>query len=192
MVAGVDSFSLPREWVPDEAWDLVRAMRRWADEDVIPARQQIDEDWERHELVRPLLHRLCVELGYQQACWPAAYGGLGIDAVTSCLLLEEMSRADAGLATAASCSVWAMAPLFPPEENPHLMELFTPLFLDESRWYVGCVALSEPASGSDVENIDGTHGRYIRSSTGRTCTARATRPRCSRARASRSSSCPTG
>ena len=158
----VDSFSIPREWVPEETWDLVAMVRRWADEQVIPVRRRIDDDWERHELVAPLLHSLCVDLGYQQANWPAEYGGLGIGAVTSCLLLEEISRADSGLATAASCSTWAMSPIFPPHENRHLMEFFTPKFLDPERWYVGCVALTEPHSGSDIENVDGTGGRYIR------------------------------
>ena len=158
----VDSFSLPKEWVPEEAWDLVEAVRGWADREVIPVRQQIDEDWEQHELVKPLLKSLCCDLGYQQACWPEKYGGLGIDGVTSCLLLEEMSRADSGLATAASCSIWAMSAVFPPEDNPYLMELFTPKFLDKDRWYAGCVALTEPHSGSDIENVDGTHGRFIR------------------------------
>ncbi|MCC6223054.1 MAG: acyl-CoA/acyl-ACP dehydrogenase [Thermoleophilia bacterium] len=158
----VDSFSLPREWVPDEAWDLVEAVRGWADREVIPVRQRIDEDWEAHEIVKPLLKSLCCDLGYQQACWPEQYGGLGIDGITSCLLLEEMSRADSGLATAASCSIWAMSAVFPPEDNPHVMEHFTPKFLDKERWYVGCVALTEPHSGSDIENVDGTHGRYIR------------------------------
>jgi alkylation response protein AidB-like acyl-CoA dehydrogenase len=161
-VADVDSFSIPKEWIPAESWDLVEAVRGWAERDVMPVRQEIDEDWAEHAIARRLLHRLCVELGYQQACWPEAYGGLGIDAVTSCLLLEEMSRADSGLATAASCSVWAMSPIFPPHENSVLMEHFTPLFLDTERWYAGCVALSEPPSGSDVENVDGTHGRHIR------------------------------
>lgn len=157
----IDDFSLPREWVSDEAWSLVERVRAWAEGEVFPVRRQIDEDWGEHRIVRPLLERLALEVGYQQACWPAEYGGLGLDAITSCLLLEEIGRADSGLATAASCSIWAMSAIFPPEENRHLMEVFTPLFLDTSRWYVGCLALTDGRSGSDVENIDGTHGRYI-------------------------------
>jgi alkylation response protein AidB-like acyl-CoA dehydrogenase len=76
--------------------------------------------------------------------------------------MEEMARADSGLATAASCSVWAIAPIAPPVANDELLELFTPRFLDPSRWYVGSVALTDSHSGSDVENVDGTHGRYIK------------------------------
>jgi len=158
----IDSFSLPREWIAEEAYDLIDVVRDWANNEVIPVRRQIDEDWQDHRIVGPLLKSLCVDRGYQEACWPKEYGGLGIDSLTSCLLLEEMSRADAGLATAASCSIWAMSPIFPPTENRYLMELFTPKFLDKDRWYVGSVALTEPHSGSDIENIDGTAGRFIR------------------------------
>jgi alkylation response protein AidB-like acyl-CoA dehydrogenase len=158
---GVDPFSLPREWLAPEAPDLIDVVRGWAERDVMPVRRELDEDWRDHRLARPLLHRLCVDLGYQRACWPSEYGGLGISTITSCLMLEEMARADAGLATAASCSIWAMSPIFPPVENTPLMERYTPRFLDPERWYVGCVALTDGHSGSDVENIDGTHGRFV-------------------------------
>jgi len=34
----VDSFSLPREWVPEESWALIEAVRGWADREAIPVR----------------------------------------------------------------------------------------------------------------------------------------------------------
>jgi alkylation response protein AidB-like acyl-CoA dehydrogenase len=157
----LDPFSLPLEWIPEENRLLVDAIRTWANEEVIPVRRRIDDDWERHELCRPLLESLCVEHGYQWAAWPSAYGGGGMNAVASAMCLEEMSRADSGLATAASCSVWAISPIAVPFENRHLMELFTPRFLQTDRWYVGSAAISDGRSGSDVENIDGTRGRHI-------------------------------
>ena len=156
-----DPFSLPIEWVPKDGRPLLEAIRTWADEQVIPVRHRIDEDWKSHRICHPLLKSLCVDLGYQRSNWPKAYGGGGIDSVTAALCLEEISRADAGLATAASCSTWAMSPIAPPRENRFLMELFTPRFLAEDRWYVGSAAITDARSGSDVENIDGTHGRYI-------------------------------
>ena len=128
---------------------------------MIPVRRQIDEDWDRHEICRPLLETLCVEHGYQWAAWPSAHGGGGMNAIASAMCLEEMSRADSGLATAASCSVWAIAPIAGPLENRYLMELFTPRFLQTDRWYVGSAAISDGRSGSDVENLDGTAGRHI-------------------------------
>lgn len=126
-----------------------------------PRSESIDEDWEAHELSHPLLSTLCVDLGYQWAAWPKEYGGGGMNAIMSALCLEEISRADVGLATAASCSVWAMSPIMPPRENRPLMELFTPEFLSDERWYVGSAAITDGRGGSDVENLDGTHGRHI-------------------------------
>jgi len=41
------------------------------------------------------------------------------------------------------------------------MELFTPKFLSDERWYVGSAAITDGRGGSDVENLDGTHGRHI-------------------------------
>ncbi|MGO9751848.1 MAG: hypothetical protein ACLP8S_00845 [Solirubrobacteraceae bacterium] len=60
-----DPFSLPLEWIPEANRLLVDAIRSWANENVIPVRRAIDEDWEHHELCRPLLEKLCVEHGYK-------------------------------------------------------------------------------------------------------------------------------
>jgi alkylation response protein AidB-like acyl-CoA dehydrogenase len=157
----IDPFSLPHEWIPDESKELAASIRLWADEKVIPVRRQLDEDWEDHTLAHPLLEALSIGLGYQWAAWPTEYGGGGMNAITSAMCLEEMGRADSGMATAASCSVWAMSPVTPPRENKFLMELFTPKFLQTDRWFVGCAAITDGRSGSDVENIDGTGGQYI-------------------------------
>ncbi len=156
-----DPFSLPLEWISAESAELVSAIRHWADKQVIPVRRELDEDWQQHEISHRLLTSLCLDVGYQWAAWPAEYGGGGLNAVTSAQCLEEISRADSGLATAASCSVWAMSPVMPPRENRPLMELFTPRFLDPDRWYVGSAAITDARSGSDVENLDGTGGAHI-------------------------------
>jgi butyryl-CoA dehydrogenase len=156
-----DPFSLPLEWISADSAGLRGAIRRWADDQVIAVRRELDEDWQRHEISHRLLTSLCVDSGYQWAAWPQEYGGGGMNAITSAQCLEEIARADSGLATAASCSVWAMSPIMPPRPNRYLMELFTPKFLGTERWYVGSAAISDARSGSDVENLDGTGGRHI-------------------------------
>src|SRR6266511_1731049 len=86
-------FSIPTEWVPEEHHSLLDRIARWADDDVIPIRDRIDDDWDEHGIVRPLLHKLALDVGYQRAAWPEAYGGGGIDTMTTLLALEEMARA---------------------------------------------------------------------------------------------------
>src|SRR5664280_3446374 len=157
-VSSVGPFSLPLEWLPEEGLGILTSIRRWADEEVIPVRRSIDEDWEAHELSHPLLSTLCVDLGLQWAAWPKEYGGGGLNAIMSALCLEEMSRADVGLATAASCSVWAMSPIMPPREYRPLMELFTPKFLSTS---VGTWALPpSPTAAADLTSRTWT-GRTV-------------------------------
>jgi alkylation response protein AidB-like acyl-CoA dehydrogenase len=156
-----DPFSLPLEWISGESAEMLDAIRGWADRSVIPVRRKLDEDWKKHKLSHRLLTSLCVDLGYQWAAWPSGFGGGGMDAITSALCLEEISRADAGLATAASCSVWAISPLTQPIVNADLLQRFAPDFLRTDRWFVGSAAITDARSGSDVENIDGTGGHHI-------------------------------
>ena len=84
-----------------------------------------------------------------------------MDAITSCLCLEEMSRGDAGLATAASVTNWAFLPILAPYPNEILIEKFAPLACQTDELFIACAAITDERSGSDVENIDGTHGKYI-------------------------------
>ena len=52
-------------------------------------------------------------------------------------------------------------PILAPNPNPILIEKFAPLACQTDKLFVGCAAITDARSGSDVENIDGTHGKYI-------------------------------
>src|SRR5206468_11636620 len=64
------------------------------------ARAEIEphaSEWDReHRFPRELFSQLA-ELGLMGACVPDAYGGAGADFVSYILVLEELSRADAGV-----------------------------------------------------------------------------------------------
>ncbi len=132
---------------------------RFIQHDLPPGWNEEHESLEERMAIERRIMKLLAERRWLALPWPKEYGGGGIDPITALLALEEISRADAGIATAASCSIWAMSPIFPPRENRFLMETFTPRFLSTERWYVGSAAITDARSGSDVENIDGTHGR---------------------------------
>src|SRR5919198_6389713 len=54
-------------------------------------------DWDReHRFPRELYSKLA-ELGLMGVCIPEAYGGAGADFLSYVLVLEELSRADAGV-----------------------------------------------------------------------------------------------
>lgn len=97
------------------------------------------------------------EAGFMGLCVPEEYGGYGADFLSYCLLIEEISRADAGLG--ATLAVHTSAGTLPivmygTEEQ-------------KSRWVpelargekIGCFALTEPETGSDAAAIKTTAER---------------------------------
>ena len=51
----IDDFIRPKEWVSDFLSDLGKVLRKWGEERYVPIRQQVDEDWQEHKLIEPLL-----------------------------------------------------------------------------------------------------------------------------------------
>ena len=79
----------------------------------------------------------------------------------SAVVIEELSRVDSGFATACICSTWGLMPiLLKPHQNMELLREFGPKFCGKEL-YVGCHAITEPASGADVENLGVMKGKTI-------------------------------
>lgn len=88
------------------------------------------------------------ELGLMGVCVPEAYGGAGADFLSYILVLEELSRADAGVGvTVAVHTSAATLPIlaFGTDEQK---ERFVPPLARGER--IGAFALTEPGSGSDA------------------------------------------
>jgi len=159
----IDDFIRPKEWVSDFATNLGKVLRRWGEEKYVPIRQQVDEDWKEHKLIEPLMKEILVDLGINAAFFPAEAGGTDMSdpmALTS-IICEELARIDSGFAVACICSIWGLVPiLLKPHRNMGLCIEFGEKFCGDEL-YVGCHAMTEPASGSDVENFGRMKGRTI-------------------------------
>ncbi|MRR14568.1 hypothetical protein EG833_03895, partial [archaeon] len=109
----IDDFIRPKEWVSDFVTDIGKVIREWGKDKYIPIRQQIDEDWKHHTIVKPLLKEVLVDLGINAAFFPYEVGGTDIpDTCTLvCILAEEGGRLDSGFAVAVLCSLWPMLPI---------------------------------------------------------------------------------
>jgi alkylation response protein AidB-like acyl-CoA dehydrogenase len=159
----IDDFIRPKEWVSDFVSDLGKVLRRWGEERYLPIRQQVDEDWEEHKIVEPLLKEVLVDLGINAAFFPAEAGGTDMPEPMTLVnvVCEELAKIDSGFATACICSIWGLAPiLFKPHRNMELLMEFGPKFCGD-RLYVGCHAMTEPLSGADIENIGRMHGKTL-------------------------------
>lgn len=159
----IDDFIRPKEWVSDFVSGLGKVVRQWGQDRYIPIRQDVDEDWHDHKLITPLMKEVLVDLGVNSAFFPVEAGGTDMpEPVTiSAVVCEELARLDSGFATACICSIWGMVPIMlEPHRNMQLLEEFGPKFCGEDL-YVGCLAMTEPQSGADIENTGRMRGKTI-------------------------------
>jgi alkylation response protein AidB-like acyl-CoA dehydrogenase len=115
------------------------------------ARQEIEPhaaQWDRdHTFPRDLYAKLA-ELGLMGTCVPTEYGGAGSDFLSYILVLEELSRADAGVGvTVAVHTSAATLPILAFGTDEQQARFVPPLARGE---HLGAFALTEPGSGSDA------------------------------------------
>jgi alkylation response protein AidB-like acyl-CoA dehydrogenase len=108
-------------------------------------------EWDRaHAFPRELLAKLG-DLGLMGVCVPEEYGGAGADFLSYVLVLEELSRADAGVGVTVAVHTSACAlPILEFGTEEQRARFVPPLARGEA---VGCFALTEPGSGSDAGSI---------------------------------------
>jgi alkylation response protein AidB-like acyl-CoA dehydrogenase len=115
------------------------------------ARAEIDPhaaQWDRdHHFPRELFGKLA-ELGLMGVCVPEEYGGAGADFPSYILVLEELSRADAGVGvTVAVHTSAATLPILTFGTDEQKSRFVPPLARGE---HLGAFALTEPEAGSDA------------------------------------------
>src|SRR6184192_3231049 len=115
------------------------------------ARAEIDPNaaaWDRdHAFPRELFVKLA-ELGLMGACVPEEYGGAGADFLAYILVLEELSRADAGVGVTVAVHTSAVTlPLLSYGTDEQKSRFVPPLARGEQ---LGAFALTEPEAGSDA------------------------------------------
>lgn len=133
--------------------DLFRdQVRRFVDQEITPRHA----DWEKAGRVSRDAWLKAGENGLLCAAMPEEYGGAGADFLFSMVVCEELARAG------------AMGPGFPLHSDivaPYLLHYGTEEQKD--RWLppmargevIGAIAMTEPAAGSDVQNIQTTARR---------------------------------
>jgi len=122
---------------------LQQSIREFAEEQLAPGAEERDQT---AQMPQPLIDQIA-ELGLFGICIPEQYGGAGMDTISSCLVVEETSRAcgGAGVLISAHNSLCVDPILaFGTEEQK---QKFLPMLAGGT---VGCLSLTEPGSGSDA------------------------------------------
>ena len=128
----------------DEQRDIRALARRFADEEIAPRAAGWDRE---HHFPAEVFERLG-ELGLMGVCVPAEHGGAGADYLSYVLVLEELSRADAGVGVTVAVHTGAgTLPLLAQGTPEQVARLVPPLAQGHE---LAAFALTEPEAGSDA------------------------------------------
>ena len=121
--------------------------REFAQAEIEPNASQWDRE---HGFPRELFAKLA-ELGLMGVCIPDEYGGAGADFLSYILVLEELSRADAGVGVTVAVHTSAVSlPILGFGTDEQRSRFVPPLARGEA---IGAFALTEPEAGSDAGSL---------------------------------------
>jgi butyryl-CoA dehydrogenase len=125
-------------------------VREWATSRLLPLAAEMD----RSARYPPELIRELGEMGFMGVFIPEAYGGGGMDAVSYCIAIEEIARAEAALSTVVSVNnSLGCYPILAfgteAQKRTYLSEL-------ARGRKIGCYCLTEPTAGSDAASLRAT------------------------------------
>jgi len=130
--------------------ELIGFIQEWVKEEILPYAMNMtytaDAPFDWH-LVRKLGERnlVCPTI-------PEEYGGLGLDHLTTALVMEEIAAACPGLAAVVDANVHAAEPLIL-AGSPEQKERFLPVLTGREAG-LAAFALTEPSGGSDINGMN--------------------------------------
>jgi butyryl-CoA dehydrogenase len=130
-----------------EQREIKALTRDFADAEIEPNAAAWDRE---HRFPRELFAQLA-ELGLMGACIPEEYAGAGADFLSYVLVLEELSRADAGVGVTVAVHTSAVTlPILMFGTDEQRSRFVPPLARGE---HLGAFALTEPEAGSDAGSL---------------------------------------
>ncbi|MBA2615548.1 MAG: acyl-CoA dehydrogenase family protein [Actinobacteria bacterium] len=130
-----------------EQREIQTLTRELAEAEIVPNAAAWDRE---HRFPHELIEKLA-ELGLMGVCLPEDLGGAGADFLSYILVLEELSRADAGIGVTVAVHTSAAAlPILKFGSDEQREELIPPLARGE---HLGAFALTESSSGSDAASL---------------------------------------
>jgi alkylation response protein AidB-like acyl-CoA dehydrogenase len=123
---------------------LKKTVREFAEAEIGPHAREWDE---KQEFPREVFTKLG-ELGLMGVVWPAEYGGSGMSTLDYAIVMEELSRVDAGVAlSVAAHNSLSSGHIFLAGTEEQKKKYLAPLARGEK---VGCWGLTENSAGSDA------------------------------------------
>ena len=131
----------------DEQRLIRQTAREFLEREVVPHARE----WDRSETMdRGIVGKLA-EIGFLGASLPAEHGGMGLDTISYCLVMEELGRADSSVRGIVSVQNGLVGKTIARWATDEQREEWLPRLASGEA--LGCYALTEPGSGSDPASL---------------------------------------
>jgi len=124
--------------------------RKFAEAEVRPLNDKFDDDWETHAHMSQVLKK-AASLGFMGLPIATEYGGSGADGMTVMAVLEELAAVNGGVACVIGDTWFAQTPIVIAADEEQRRRFLIPLASREEP-HLGCICMTEPASGADIED----------------------------------------
>ena len=132
----------------DDEQQMVRdAARRFAEKEIAPHVRE----WDRAESMDRSIVAGLADMGWLGATLPEEYGGMGLDTISYCLIIEELGRADSSVRGVVSVNVGLVGKTLLKWGTEEQKAEWLPGVCSGER--LGCYGLTEPGSGSDAGSL---------------------------------------
>lgn len=107
--------------------------------------------WDRDEALDPAIAKKLASAGFLGCVIPEAYGGMGLDSVSYCIITEELGRGDSSVRGIVSVNLGLVGKtILKWGSEEQKQRWLQPLCAGEG---LGCFGLTEPGSGSDPGSL---------------------------------------
>ncbi len=138
------------DFVTEEDRMMIATLREFVKDEIIPFRQQLDEDEDR-DLVHHVLNGLAA-LGLHKRGLPESLGGLRSNAVSLTVGYEEVARGDCGIAMTMSVPAWVFGPAMR-GHNERVLDDLCGQYCGDT-FVEACQAMTEPEGGCNIESAE--------------------------------------
>jgi len=131
-----------------EEQELIRATaREFCDREIVPHARE----WDRTERMDLGIVEKLADVGFLGCALPEEYGGMGLDTVSYCLVMEELGRADSSVRGIVSVNNGLAGKTIASWGRDEQKSEWLPKLCSGAA--LGCYGLTEPGSGSDPASL---------------------------------------
>jgi alkylation response protein AidB-like acyl-CoA dehydrogenase len=128
--------------------ELIRqSAREFCDREIVPHAREWDRSERMDEAIVPKL----AEIGFLGCALPEEYGGMGLDTISYCLVMEELGRADSSVRGIVSVNNGLAGKTVAKWGTDDQKAEWLPRMASGEA--LGCYGLTEPGSGSDPASL---------------------------------------